>query len=103
MTSRPSRFPAAAKRRQPAQLGSGPVAMLVASLIAAAVFFQPPAYSAEATFAPVHGEAAICAPRLTAQPRSPSSKSNSGSATTSAPHEVSKDPTPLPAVRILRD
>ena len=33
MTSRPSRFPAAAKRRQPAQLGSGLVAMIVASLL----------------------------------------------------------------------
>ena len=61
MTSRPSRFPAIAKRRQPAQLGSGPVAMLVASLIAAAVFFQPPAYSAEATFASASAEEAAIA------------------------------------------
>ena len=61
MTSRPSRFPAIVKRRQPAQLGSGPVAMLVASLIAAAVFFQPPAHSAEATFASTSAEEAAIA------------------------------------------
>jgi hypothetical protein len=58
MTSRPSRFPAAAKRRQPAQLGSGPVAMIVASLFAAAVFFQPPAHSAGTTFAGLAAEEA---------------------------------------------
>ena len=46
MTTRTSRFPAVAKRRQPAQLGSAPAAMIVASLFAAAVFFQPPAHAA---------------------------------------------------------
>ena len=59
MTSRPSRFPAAAKRRRPAKLGSGPVAMIVASLFAAAVFFQPPAHSAGATPANASAEAAV--------------------------------------------
>ena len=60
MTSRPSRFPAAAKRRQPAQLGSGLVTMIVASLFAAAVFCQPPAHSAGTTFAgPAAEEAAV--------------------------------------------
>ena len=58
MTSRPSRFPAAAKRRCPAQLGSGLVTMIVASLFAAAVFFQPPAHSAGATFAGLAAEEA---------------------------------------------
>jgi hypothetical protein len=58
MTSRPSRFPAAAQRRQPAQLGSGLVAMIVASLFAAAVFFQPPAHSAGTTFAGLAAEEA---------------------------------------------
>ena len=47
MTSRTSRFPAAvAKRRQPAQLGSAPAAMIFGSLLAAAVFFQPTAHAA---------------------------------------------------------
>ena len=61
MTSRPSRFPAAAKRRQPAQLGSGLVTMIVASLFASAVFFQPPpAHSPGTTFAgPAAEEAAV--------------------------------------------
>ena len=59
MTSRPSRFPAAAKRRRPAKIGSGPVAMIVASLFAAAVFFQPPAHSAGATPANASAEAAV--------------------------------------------
>jgi hypothetical protein len=46
MTTRTSRFPAAAKRRQPAQVGSAPAAMIVASLlVAAAVAFQSPAHS----------------------------------------------------------
>ena len=46
MTTRTSRFPAVAKRRQPAQLGSAPAAMIVASLlVAAAVAFQSPAHS----------------------------------------------------------
>ena len=58
MTSRPSRFPAAAKRRQPAQLGSGLVAMIVASLCAAVVFFQPPAHSASTAFADLAAEEA---------------------------------------------
>ena len=44
--TRTSRFPAVTKRRQPAQLGSAPAAMIVASLFAAAVFFQPTAHSA---------------------------------------------------------
>ena len=55
MTSRPSRFPAVAQRRQPAQLGSGPAAIIVGSLFVAAMFFQQPAHSetptAEATAA----------------------------------------------------
>lgn len=46
MTSRPSRLTAVAKRRQPAQIGWGPAAMIGGSLLAAAVFFQPPAHSA---------------------------------------------------------
>jgi hypothetical protein len=59
MTSRPSRFPAAAKRRQPAQLGSGPAVLIVGSLLfAAAVFFQPSAHSAETTFAGLAAEEA---------------------------------------------
>ena len=46
MTTRTSRFPAVAKRRQPAQLGSAPASMIVASLlVAAAVAFQSPAHS----------------------------------------------------------
>ena len=41
-----SRYPAVAKRRQPAQLGSGPAVLIVGSLLfAAAVFFQSPARS----------------------------------------------------------
>ena len=46
MTPRTSRFPVVSKRRRPAQLGSAPVAMIFASLIAAAVFFQPSAHVA---------------------------------------------------------
>ena len=61
MTSRPSRFPAVAKRRPPAQLGSGPAVMIVASLFAAAVFFQPSAHSAETTFAGLAAEEAAVA------------------------------------------
>ena len=46
MNSRTSRFPAAVKRRQPAQLGSAPVAMIFGSLlVAAAISFQSPANS----------------------------------------------------------
>ncbi len=41
-----SRYPAVAKRPQPAQLGSGPAVLIVGSLLfAAAVFFQSPARS----------------------------------------------------------
>ena len=58
MTSRPSRFPATVKRRQPAQHGSGPVAMILGSLFAAAMFFQPPAHSAETTLAGLAAEEA---------------------------------------------
>ena len=44
--TRTSRFPVAAKRRQPEQLGSGSAAILIGSLlVAAAVFFQSPAHS----------------------------------------------------------
>ena len=43
--TRTSRCPAVAKRPQPTQLGSAPVAMIVASLFAAAVFFQPTAHA----------------------------------------------------------
>jgi hypothetical protein len=46
MTSRTSRFPVVSKRRRPAQLGSAPAAMIFASLLAAAVFFQPSAHAA---------------------------------------------------------
>ena len=46
MTTRTSRFPAAVKRRQPAQLGSAPVAMILGSLlVAATIYFQSPAHS----------------------------------------------------------
>jgi hypothetical protein len=46
MTTRTSRFPAVAKRRQPAQLGSAPAAMILGSLlVAAALSFQSPAHS----------------------------------------------------------
>ena len=46
MTSRTSRFPAVAKRPQPAQLGAAPAAMILGSLlVAAAVYFQSPAHS----------------------------------------------------------
>ena len=46
MTSRTSRFPAVAKRRQPAHLGSRPVALIFGSLLVAAVTsFHSPAYS----------------------------------------------------------
>ena len=46
MTTRTSRFPAAAKRHQPVQLGSTPAALIFVSLlVAAAVSFQSPAYS----------------------------------------------------------
>ena len=45
MTSRPSRFPAVAKR-QPEQLGSGPATLIIGSLLfAVAVSFQSPARS----------------------------------------------------------
>jgi hypothetical protein len=45
-----SRYPAVAKRRQPAQLGSGPAVMIAGSLLfAVTVFFQSPAHSAEVT------------------------------------------------------
>lgn len=74
MTSRPSRFrfPAVAKPRQPAQLGSVPAAMIVGSLFAAAVFFQPPAHSAtlntaakaEATVAPSSSDTRDSATRI---------------------------------------
>ena len=41
-----SRYPAVAKRRQPAQLGSGPAVMIAGSLLfAVTVFFQSPARS----------------------------------------------------------
>ena len=41
-----SRYPAVAKRRQPAQLGSGPAVMIAGSLLfAVTVFFQSPAHS----------------------------------------------------------
>ncbi len=44
--TRTSRFPAVAKRRQPEQLGSGPAAIIIGSLLlAAAVSFQSPAHS----------------------------------------------------------
>jgi len=46
MTTRTSRFPASAKRRQPAQLGSAPASMILGSLlVAATIYFQSPAYS----------------------------------------------------------
>jgi hypothetical protein len=46
-----SRYPAVAKRRQPAQLGSGPAVMIAGSLLfAVTVFFQSPAHSAETNF-----------------------------------------------------
>ena len=46
MTTRTSRFPAAAKRRQPAQLGSAPASMILGSLlVAATIYFQTPAHS----------------------------------------------------------
>ena len=46
MTTRTSRFPAVSKRRQPAQLGSAPAAMIVgALLVAAAISFTSPAHS----------------------------------------------------------
>ena len=46
MTTRTSRFPVVAKRRQPAQLGSAPAAMILGSLlVAATVYFQSPAHS----------------------------------------------------------
>ena len=51
MTSRTSRFPVVSKRRQPAQLGSGPAAMIFASLLVAAVFVQPPAHAAQSSAA----------------------------------------------------
>lgn len=43
--TRTSRFPAVAKRRQPAQLGSAPAAMILGSLLVAAIYFQSPAHS----------------------------------------------------------
>ena len=44
--TRTSRFPAVAKRRQPEQLGSGPAAIIIGSLlVAAAVSFQSLAHS----------------------------------------------------------
>ena len=44
--TRTSRFPAVTKRRQPAQLGSAPAAMILGSLlVAATVAFQSPAHS----------------------------------------------------------
>jgi hypothetical protein len=47
-----SRYPAVAKRRQPAQLGSGPAVLIAGSLLfAVTVFFQSPAHSAETTSA----------------------------------------------------
>ena len=46
MTTRTSRFPVVTKRRQPAQLGSAPAAMILGSLlVAATVYFQSPAHS----------------------------------------------------------
>ena len=46
MTTRTSRFPAVAKRRQPSQLGSAPAAMILGSLlVAATIAFQSPAYA----------------------------------------------------------
>ena len=51
----PSRFPAA-QRRQPAHFGPGPVAIIVASLFAAALFFQPPARSNGTTLAGLAAE-----------------------------------------------
>ena len=46
MTTRTSRFPAAAKRRQPAQLGSAPASMILGALfVAVAISFQSPAHS----------------------------------------------------------
>ena len=54
-----SRYPAVAKRRQPAQLGSGPAVMIAGSLLfAVTVFFQSPAHSAETTFAGLAAEEA---------------------------------------------
>ena len=46
MTTRTSRFPVVSKRRRPAQLGSAPAAMIFASLLAVAAFFQPSAHAA---------------------------------------------------------
>jgi hypothetical protein len=46
MTTRTSRFPVVAKRRQPSHLGSAPATMILGSLLVAAVVaFQSPAYS----------------------------------------------------------
>ena len=46
MTSRPSRFPAVAKRRQPEHRGSGPATLIIGSLLfAVAVSLQSPAHS----------------------------------------------------------
>ena len=57
-----SRYPAVAKRRQPEQLGSGPAVLIAGSLLfAAAVFFQPPAHSAETTLAGFAAEEAAVA------------------------------------------
>jgi hypothetical protein len=54
-----SRYPAVAKRRQPAQLGSGPAVLIAGSLLfAVTVFFQSPAHSAETTFAGLAAEEA---------------------------------------------
>ena len=100
--TRTSRFPAVAKRRQPSQLGSAPAAMIVASLFAAAVFFQPTAHA-------THAECRL--PRLqrlslghpTAHPRSPSSKRDFGSATTSVRRAVLRGHTALPAARISKN
>ena len=65
MTSRPSRFPAVSKRRQPEKLGSGPAAIIVGSLLfAVAVSLQSPARATPLAFGtPAEAAAAFAATR----------------------------------------